>query len=84
MESDFGSAQGRFEKTIRWLRQGKQCFTNTLYSEGGVLLTSTGNVIRHWKEYLEDLLNPSNMSSMEEAESVDCEVGLPNRREAGR
>ena len=33
-------------------RWRKQCFTNTVYSEGGVMLTSSGNDARQWKEYL--------------------------------
>ncbi|MEL7181936.1 MAG: reverse transcriptase family protein, partial [Pseudomonadota bacterium] len=39
-----------------------------------MLLTSTGDVVRRWKEYFEDLLNPTNMSSVEDAEPVDLEV----------
>ena len=43
-----------------------------MYSEGGVLLTSTGDVIEQWKEYAKYLLNVMNTSSIEEA--VDSEV----------
>ena len=56
------------------LRRGKQSSTNTVYSEGGELLTSTGDIIRRWKEYFEDLLNPTDMPSIEEAEAGDSEV----------
>uniref|UniRef100_A0A8C6WSG0 Endonuclease/exonuclease/phosphatase domain-containing protein n=2 Tax=Neogobius melanostomus TaxID=47308 RepID=A0A8C6WSG0_9GOBI len=42
MEEDYRSASKRFWQTIRRLRRGKQCFTNTVYSAGGELLTSTG------------------------------------------
>ena len=52
----------------------KQCFTNTVYSGDGVLLTSTGDVVQRWKEYFEDLLSPTNTSSIEDAEPVDFEV----------
>ena len=51
--------------------------SQTLYSWGGVLLTSTGDVVRRWKEYFEDLLNSTNMSSIEDPESVDFEVDSP-------
>ena len=71
MEKDFRLAPRRFWQTIRRLRQGKQCFTNTVYSGDGVLLTSTGDVVRRWKEYFEDLLNPTNTSSVEDTESGD-------------
>ena len=49
---------------------GRESFINTVYSQGGGLLTLMGDVIGRWKEYLEDLLNPTNTSSTEEAESV--------------
>ena len=71
MENDFRLAPRRFWQTVRRLRRGKQCFTNTVYSGDGVLLTSTGDVVRRWKEYFEDLLNPTNAPSMEEAEPGD-------------
>ena len=51
-----------------------QCFTNTVYSGGWVLLTSTGDVIRCWKEYFENLLNPNNTFPIEDAEPLDFEV----------
>uniref|UniRef100_A0A8C7WW66 Reverse transcriptase domain-containing protein n=1 Tax=Oryzias sinensis TaxID=183150 RepID=A0A8C7WW66_9TELE len=38
--------------------------------------TSTGDVVRRWKEYFEDLLNPTDTPSFEEAESEDVRVGL--------
>lgn len=41
---------------------------------GWELSTSTGDVVGQWKEYLEDLLNPTAMSSTEEAEAGDSEV----------
>uniref|UniRef100_A0A8C6K8L9 Reverse transcriptase domain-containing protein n=1 Tax=Nothobranchius furzeri TaxID=105023 RepID=A0A8C6K8L9_NOTFU len=49
----------------------KQCATNTIYSGDGVLLTSTQDVVDRWAEYFEDLLNPTDTSSSEEAESGD-------------
>uniref|UniRef100_A0A8C6S4J5 Reverse transcriptase domain-containing protein n=1 Tax=Neogobius melanostomus TaxID=47308 RepID=A0A8C6S4J5_9GOBI len=75
MEEDYRSASKRFWQTIRRLRRGKQCFTNTVYSAGGELLTSTGDVVGWWKEYFEDLLNPTVTSSDEEAEAGDSEGG---------
>ena len=46
-----------------------------------MLLTSTRDVARRWKEYLEDLLNPKNMCSTEDTESVDS---LITRAEVAR
>ena len=40
-------------------------------------MTSTGDVDRWWKEQFKSLLNPSNTSSVEEAEPVDSEVDSP-------
>ncbi len=37
-------------------------------------MTSTGDVIRRWKEYFEDLLNPTDTLSVEEAEMEDSGV----------
>lgn len=37
-------------------------------------LTSTGDIVGQWKEYFEDLLNPTIMSSIEEAETEGSEV----------
>ena len=37
-------------------------------------MTSTGDIVGRWKEYFEDLLNPTDMSSIEEAEAGDSEV----------
>ncbi|TWW52971.1 hypothetical protein D4764_0013940, partial [Takifugu flavidus] len=56
-------AADRFWTTIRRLRRGKQCTVNTVYSGDGVLLTSTRDVVDRWKEYFEDLLNPTNTPS---------------------
>ncbi len=74
MEEDYRSASKRFWQTVRRLRKGKRYFTNTVYSGGGELLTSTGDVIRRWKEYFEDLLNPTDTPSVEEAEMEDSGV----------
>ena len=38
---------------------------HTVFSAGGELLTSTESIVRRWKEYFEDLLNPT-MHSEEE------------------
>uniref|UniRef100_A0AAR2JQE7 Reverse transcriptase domain-containing protein n=1 Tax=Pygocentrus nattereri TaxID=42514 RepID=A0AAR2JQE7_PYGNA len=76
LESDFKSAPKRFWQTVRRLRRGKQCATSTVYSGDGVLLTSTEDVIGRWKEYFEDLLNPTDTFSSEEAESGDTGIGL--------
>ena len=74
MEKDYRLASKRFWQTVRRLRRGKQCPTNAVYSGGGQLLTSTGDVIGRWKEYFEDLLNPTDTSSIEEAEAEGLEA----------
>uniref|UniRef100_A0A8C6KY55 Reverse transcriptase domain-containing protein n=1 Tax=Nothobranchius furzeri TaxID=105023 RepID=A0A8C6KY55_NOTFU len=71
MEQDFRTASRRFWSTIRRLRGEKQCATNSIYSGDSVLLTSTQDVVDRWAEYFEDLLNPTDTSSSEEAESGD-------------
>ncbi|KAK3551509.1 hypothetical protein QTP70_017371 [Hemibagrus guttatus] len=42
---------------------------------GGELLASTGDIVERWKEYFEDLLNPTDTPSVEEPEAEDLEVG---------
>ncbi|KAI3354588.1 hypothetical protein L3Q82_019093 [Scortum barcoo] len=69
------SASKRFWQTVRRLRRGKQYSANTVYSAGGELLTSTGDIVGQWKKYFfEDLLNPTDLPSSEEAEAGDSEV----------
>ncbi|KAI3370284.1 hypothetical protein L3Q82_024458 [Scortum barcoo] len=69
MEEDYRSASKRFWQTVRRLRRGKQYSANTVYSAGGKLLTSTGDIVGRWKKYFEDLLNPTDLPSNEEAEA---------------
>ncbi|KAI3376311.1 hypothetical protein L3Q82_016420 [Scortum barcoo] len=45
-----------------------------LHSAGGELLTSTEDIVGRWKKYFEDLLNPTDLPSNEEAEDGDSEV----------
>ncbi|KAK3556337.1 hypothetical protein QTP70_007103 [Hemibagrus guttatus] len=74
MEKDYRMASGKFWQTIRCLRRGKQLSANTVYSGGGELLASTGDIVGRWKEYFEDLLNPTDTPSVEEPEAEDSEV----------
>ncbi|KAI3369506.1 hypothetical protein L3Q82_007721 [Scortum barcoo] len=75
MEEDYRSASKRFWQTVRRLRRGKKQYSaNTVYSAGGELLTSTGDIVGLWKKYFEDLLNPTDLPSNEEAEAGDSEV----------
>ncbi|KAK3543128.1 hypothetical protein QTP70_011659 [Hemibagrus guttatus] len=74
MEKDYWMASGKFWQTIRRLRRGKQLSANTLYGGGGELLASTGDIVGRWKEYFEDLLNPTDTPSVEEPEAKDLEV----------
>ncbi|GAA6106566.1 receptor-type tyrosine-protein phosphatase F-like, partial [Tachysurus ichikawai] len=68
MEKDYRLASKKFWQTVRRLRRGKQCPAHTVYSGSGNLLTSTGDILGRWKEYFKVLLNPTDMSSTEEAE----------------
>ncbi|KAI3354104.1 hypothetical protein L3Q82_018657 [Scortum barcoo] len=51
MEEDHRSASKKFWKPSG-ASGGKQCSANTVYSAGGELLTSTGDIVGQWKEYL--------------------------------
>ncbi|KAK3549592.1 hypothetical protein QTP86_005249 [Hemibagrus guttatus] len=74
MEKDYRTASGKFWQTVRRLRRGKQLSANTVYSGGEELLASTGDIVGRWKEYFEDLLNPTDTPSVEEPEAEDSEV----------
>ncbi|KAK3523553.1 hypothetical protein QTP70_002456 [Hemibagrus guttatus] len=74
MEKDYRTASGKFWQTVRRLRRGKQLSANTVYGGGGELLVSTGDIVGRWKEYFEDLLNPTDTPSVEEPEAKDSEV----------
>ncbi|KAK3534690.1 hypothetical protein QTP86_020345 [Hemibagrus guttatus] len=74
MEKDYRTTSGKFWQTIRCRRRGKQLSANTVYSGGGELLASTGDIVGWWKEYFKDLLNPTDMPSVEESEAEDSEV----------
>ncbi|KAK3551381.1 hypothetical protein QTP70_016644 [Hemibagrus guttatus] len=69
MEKDYRTASGKFWQTVRRLRRGKQLSANTVYGGDGELLVSTGDTVGRWKEYFEDLLNPTDMPSVEEPEA---------------
>ncbi|KAK3553558.1 hypothetical protein QTP70_004565 [Hemibagrus guttatus] len=74
MEKDYRTASGKFWQTIWRLRRGKQLSANTVYGGDGELLVSTGDIFGKWKEYFEDLLNPTDTPSVEEPEAGDSEV----------
>ncbi|KAK3548428.1 hypothetical protein QTP70_012986 [Hemibagrus guttatus] len=74
MEKEYRTASGKFWKTVRRLRKGKQLSANTVYGGGGELLVSTGDIVGRWKEYFEDLLNPTDTPSVEEPEAEDSEI----------
>ncbi|KAK3556428.1 hypothetical protein QTP70_008337 [Hemibagrus guttatus] len=74
MEKDYQMASGKFWQTVRRLRRCKQISANTVYSGAGELLALIGDIVRRWKEYFKDLLNPTDMSSVEEPEAEDSEV----------
>ncbi|KAK3557953.1 hypothetical protein QTP86_003870 [Hemibagrus guttatus] len=74
MEKDYRMALRKFWQIVRRLRRGKQLSANTVYSGGGELLALTGDIVGWWKEYFEDLLNPTDTPSIEEPEAEDSEV----------
>ncbi|KAK3533232.1 hypothetical protein QTP70_013661 [Hemibagrus guttatus] len=74
MEKDYRTASGKFWQTIWRLRRGKQLSANTVYSGGGELLASTGDIVGRWKEYFEDLLNPTDTPSVEDPEAEDSDA----------
>ncbi|KAK3545105.1 hypothetical protein QTP70_000615 [Hemibagrus guttatus] len=74
IEKDYQTASGKFWQTVRHLRRDKQLSANTIYGGGGELLVSTGDIVGRWKEYFEDLLNPTDTPSVEEPEAEDSEV----------
>ncbi|KAK3572660.1 hypothetical protein QTP86_001628 [Hemibagrus guttatus] len=74
MENDYWTASGKLWQTVRHLRRGKQLSTNSVYSGGRELLASTGDIVGRWKEYFENLLNPTDTPAMEEPEAEDSEV----------
>ncbi|KAK3526805.1 hypothetical protein QTP70_033550 [Hemibagrus guttatus] len=74
MEKYYRTASGKFWQAVRRLRRGKQLSANTVYSGGGELLALTGDIVGRWKEYFEDLLNPTDTPSVEEPEAEDSEV----------
>ncbi|KAK3536886.1 hypothetical protein QTP86_027004 [Hemibagrus guttatus] len=74
MEKDYQTASRKFWQTVRRLRRGKQLSANTVYGGDGELLVSTGDIVGWWKEYFEDLLNPTDTPSVEEPEARDSEV----------
>ncbi|KAI3362094.1 hypothetical protein L3Q82_012420 [Scortum barcoo] len=60
---------------VDWYLQAKQAAARVvLVRAGGELLTSTGDIVGRWKEYFEDLLNPTDMPSTGEAEAGNFEV----------
>ncbi|KAK3569663.1 hypothetical protein QTP86_002629 [Hemibagrus guttatus] len=73
MDKDYRTALGKFWQTVRRLRRGKQLSANIVYGGGGELLVSTGDIVGRWKEYFEDLLNPTDTPSAEEPEAKDSE-----------
>ena len=76
MENDFRMASKRWT-TIRCLRRRKLCIVNTVYGGDGALLTLTRDVGDRWKEYFEDLLNPTDTPSGKEAGPGDSDLGSP-------
>uniref|UniRef100_A0A8C6M635 Reverse transcriptase domain-containing protein n=1 Tax=Nothobranchius furzeri TaxID=105023 RepID=A0A8C6M635_NOTFU len=80
MKKDYRSAPKRFWQTVRCLRRGRQQLAHTVYSGNEELLTSTGATVGQWKEYFEELLNPTYAHSKEEPEPGDLGMDCPISR----
>uniref|UniRef100_A0A8C6PJP1 Endonuclease/exonuclease/phosphatase domain-containing protein n=1 Tax=Nothobranchius furzeri TaxID=105023 RepID=A0A8C6PJP1_NOTFU len=77
MEKHYRSAPKRFWQTIWRLRRGRQQLAHTVCSGDGELLTSNGAIVGRWKEYFEELLNPTYAHSEEEPELGDLGIDCP-------
>ncbi|TWW76634.1 hypothetical protein D4764_12G0000240 [Takifugu flavidus] len=69
-----GAGRGGNTRT-RW--GGRRQLAHTVLGVRGELLTSPGAIIWRWKEYFEELLNPTNMYPQGGTESDDQEVDHP-------
>ncbi|TWW66946.1 hypothetical protein D4764_20G0009780 [Takifugu flavidus] len=56
---------------------GRRQLAHTVLSVCGELVTSPGAIIRRWKEYFQELLNPTNTYPQGVTESDDLEVDHP-------
>ena len=65
----------KFWQTTWQLEQGKQHPIHMVSSVTGEILNSIEGRVRQWKEYFKDLLNSTNMHSVEEEESKDSLMG---------
>ena len=68
MDKDFQATPKRFWKTIWHLRRVKRGTIQAVNLKDGTFLTSTEQVIGRWKEYIGDLLNPTQPLSVMETE----------------
>ena len=75
MENYLRMASKRFWTKIPCLQKSNLCTVNTVFSGGCVLLTSTKDVVYRWREYFEDLINPTNTPSGEKAGPMDPGMG---------
>ncbi|KAK3573223.1 hypothetical protein QTP86_015134 [Hemibagrus guttatus] len=69
MEKDYWMASGKFWQTVRCLRKAQRMDPATSASGGPPI-----HLVGWWKEYFEDLLNPTDTPSIEEPEAEDSEV----------
>ncbi|KAI3354596.1 hypothetical protein L3Q82_019097 [Scortum barcoo] len=69
MEEDYHVGPRRDSGKPSGASEGGSSTLPTLFIEKwwGELLTSTGDIVGRWKKYLEDLLNPTDLPSNEEA-----------------
>ncbi|KAK3537283.1 hypothetical protein QTP70_006987 [Hemibagrus guttatus] len=72
MEKDYRTASGKFWQTVWCLRRGKQLFTvaNNVYSGGGELLASTGDIVRVLEDSWE-FAQPVHMCFMDLEKTFD-------------
>lgn len=68
MEKDLHLASKNLYQIVWRLRMRNQGSDRAALSWGAELLTRTEDIVRQWKQHFEELLNPTDTSSREEAE----------------
>lgn len=64
-----------FKKVLDHLRRGKQYILKTVHSGDGILLTLNQDVVNPLKDYIEDLLNATDLFFSEKAGPEDSGMG---------
>ncbi len=65
-----------YQNLMQTVRNRKHGLAQAVFGKGEDLLNLTWNIIKCWKEHFEELLNPTNTSSVEESEFEDSHISL--------